>query len=563
MNLYYHLKHTLKLGRWQARRVACAWRWRPASQSSLPAVLGNAMPKSGSHLIIQVLLGLPDFAPFVNPGFPPVNRYEDNSRLPEEKMLANITRMQPGDLVSLRGPAGNSFPVEENYGRDALFVAGGIASGLLMVHYLMMGASGVQLGTRFVCASECIAHPAFKQAFIRGSARETSSTSRVPAPSGCDAGRRKLRLTAWPSAVLVAALAVHRLPAVAPAGVSVALIGLGLALLVVGRHEGRAALRFLALLVATAGWTMLRADLAGTGIAVTLVAPGKVASPYFELIRHDVIHPLFVEVDEIFHLACPASPIHYQENPIKTVKTNVMGTINMLGLAKRIRARILLASTSEVYGDAQVHPQTESYWGNVNPIGIRSCYDEGKRCAETLFFDYRRQHGLRIKVARIFNTYGPRMHPNDGRVVSNFIVQALQNKPITVYGDGSQSRSFCYVDDLIDEFPDRRVVAGALDSVASLAAEAGVAIVVHELAGIGDWNLALAGLVHSAVLEQGDTVVDLPDGSSAGLAELTARANCGRPGACSESDRTAFTAARPDWSSNCTNAVAVSRGENA
>jgi UDP-glucuronate decarboxylase len=174
------------------------------------------------------------------------------------------------------------------------------------------------------------------------------------------------------------------------------------------------------------------------------------ASPYFELIRHDVIHPLFVEVDEIFHLACPASPIHYQENPIKTVKTNVMGTINMLGLAKRIRARILLASTSEVYGDAQVHPQTESYWGNVNPIGLRSCYDEGKRVAETLMMDYHRQNKVDIRIARIFNTYGPRMAVRDGRVVSNFIVQALRGEPLTVYGDGSQTRSFCYVSDLID-----------------------------------------------------------------------------------------------------------------
>jgi len=172
--------------------------------------------------------------------------------------------------------------------------------------------------------------------------------------------------------------------------------------------------------------------------------------PFFELIRHDVIHPLFVEVDQIFHLACPASPIHYQHNPIKTVKTNVMGTINMLGLAKRIRARILLASSSEVYGDAQVHPQTEAYWGNVNPIGLRSCYDEGKRVAETLMMDYHRQNSVDIRIARIFNTYGPRMAVDDGRVVSNFIVQALKGLDLTVYGDGTQTRSFCYVSDLVD-----------------------------------------------------------------------------------------------------------------
>jgi UDP-glucuronate decarboxylase len=170
----------------------------------------------------------------------------------------------------------------------------------------------------------------------------------------------------------------------------------------------------------------------------------------FELIRHDVTFPLYIEVDQIYNLACPASPIHYQRDPVQTTKTSVHGAINMLGLAKRVRAKILQASTSEVYGDPNVHPQTEAYWGNVNPIGPRSCYDEGKRCAETLFFDYRRQHNLRIKVARIFNTYGPRMHPNDGRVVSNFIVQALLGHDITIYGDGSQTRSFCYVDDLID-----------------------------------------------------------------------------------------------------------------
>ncbi|RMF95317.1 MAG: SDR family oxidoreductase [Gammaproteobacteria bacterium] len=174
------------------------------------------------------------------------------------------------------------------------------------------------------------------------------------------------------------------------------------------------------------------------------------SSPYFELVRHDVTFPLYVEVDEIYNLACPASPIHYQFDPVQTTKTSVHGAINMLGLAKRVKAKILQASTSEVYGDPAVHPQREDYWGNVNPIGVRSCYDEGKRCAETLFFDYHRQHRLRIKVARIFNTYGPRMHPNDGRVVSNFIVQALKGEPITIYGDGQQTRSFCYVDELID-----------------------------------------------------------------------------------------------------------------
>ncbi len=177
-----------------------------------------------------------------------------------------------------------------------------------------------------------------------------------------------------------------------------------------------------------------------------------VGNPRFELMRHDVTFPLFVEIDQIYNLACPASPVHYQHDPVQTTKTSVHGAINMLGLAKRTRARIMQASTSEVYGDPQVHPQTESYWGHVNPIGIRSCYDEGKRCAETLFFDYHRQHKLQIKVARIFNTYGPRMHPNDGRVVSNFVVQALLNEPITLYGDGLQTRSFCYVDDLIDAF---------------------------------------------------------------------------------------------------------------
>jgi UDP-glucuronate decarboxylase len=175
-------------------------------------------------------------------------------------------------------------------------------------------------------------------------------------------------------------------------------------------------------------------------------------NPNFEFMRHDVTFPLYVEVDEIYNLACPASPVHYQFDPVQTVKTSVIGATNMLGLAKRTKAKIFQASTSEVYGDPEVHPQPESYWGKVNPIGIRSCYDEGKRCAETLFFDYHRQHHVNIKVARIFNTYGPRMHPNDGRVVSNFIVQALKGRDITIYGSGEQTRSFCYVDDLIDGF---------------------------------------------------------------------------------------------------------------
>lgn len=175
-----------------------------------------------------------------------------------------------------------------------------------------------------------------------------------------------------------------------------------------------------------------------------------IGNPHFELMRHDITFPLFVEVDEIYNLACPAAPIHYQYDPVQTTKTSVHGAINMLGLAKRTGAKILQASTSEVYGDPLVHPQKEDYWGHVNPIGLRSCYDEGKRCAETLFFDYHRQHKLRIKVARIFNTYGPRMHPNDGRVVSNFIVQALRGEPLTIYGEGGQTRSFCYVDDMVD-----------------------------------------------------------------------------------------------------------------
>jgi len=197
-----------------------------------------------------------------------------------------------------------------------------------------------------------------------------------------------------------------------------------------------------------AGHEVLCADNFFTGNKANIEA--LLAHPYFELIRHDVTFPLYVEVDEIYNLACPASPIHYQHDPVQTLKTSVHGAINMLGLAKRLKARILQASTSEVYGDPNVHPQPEEYWGNVNPIGPRSCYDEGKRCAETLFFDYHRQFRLPIKVARIFNTYGPRMHPNDGRVVSNFIVQALRGDPITIYGDGKQTRSFCFVSDLVE-----------------------------------------------------------------------------------------------------------------
>jgi UDP-glucuronate decarboxylase len=197
-----------------------------------------------------------------------------------------------------------------------------------------------------------------------------------------------------------------------------------------------------------ADWDVLCVDNFFTGEKRNVA--GLLASPRFELMRHDVTFPLYVEVDRIYNLACPASPVHYQHDPVQTTKTSVHGAINLLGLAKRVKARILQASTSEVYGDPEVHPQVESYWGKVNPIGPRSCYDEGKRCAETLFFDYQRQHNLDIKVVRIFNTYGPRMHPNDGRVVSNFIVQALRGEPITIYGDGRQTRSFCYVDDLIE-----------------------------------------------------------------------------------------------------------------
>jgi UDP-glucuronate decarboxylase len=205
---------------------------------------------------------------------------------------------------------------------------------------------------------------------------------------------------------------------------------------------------FLSERLVAAGHEVLCVDNFFTGTRANVAR--LIEHPMFELMRHDVTFPLYVEVDEIYNLACPASPVHYQFDPVQTTKTSVHGAINMLGLAKRVRARILQASTSEVYGDPSVHPQTEEYWGNVNPIGPRSCYDEGKRCAETLFFDYRRQHNLMIKVARIFNTYGPRMHPNDGRVVSNFVVQALKGDPITIFGDGTQTRAFCYVDDLVD-----------------------------------------------------------------------------------------------------------------
>jgi len=196
------------------------------------------------------------------------------------------------------------------------------------------------------------------------------------------------------------------------------------------------------------GCDVLSVDNFYTGVKGNIVR--LLEDPYFELLRHDITFPLYVEVDEIFNLACPASPIHYQNDPVQTTKVNVHGSINMLGLAKRLKATILQASTSEVYGNPGIHPQVETYWGNVNPIGPRACYDEGKRCAETLFFDYYRQHQLKIKVARIFNTYGPRMHPNDGRVISNFILQALRGEPITIYGSGSQTRSFCYVDDMIE-----------------------------------------------------------------------------------------------------------------
>ena len=234
-----------------------------------------------------------------------------------------------------------------------------------------------------------------------------------------------------------------------------------------------------------------------------------IGHPRFEIMRHDVTFPLYVEVDEIYNLACPASPIHYQHDPVQTTKTSVHGAINMLGLAKRLRAKILQASTSEVYGDPQVHPQREGYWGHVNPIGYRSCYDEGKRCAETLFFDYHRQHRLRIKVARIFNTYGPRMHPQDGRVVSNFIMQALAGEPITIYGDGSQTRSFCFVDDLIEglirlmETPDE--VTGPMNIGNP------VEMTIKELAeAVIDLTGSSSKLVHKA-LPQDDPIQRRPD----------------------------------------------------
>ena len=219
-------------------------------------------------------------------------------------------------------------------------------------------------------------------------------------------------------------------------------------------------------------------------------------NPRFELMRHDITFPLYVEVDEIYNLACPASPIHYQYDPVQTTKTSVHGAINMLGLAKRTGARILQASTSEIYGDPEVHPQPEDYWGRVNPVGVRSCYDEGKRCAETLFFDYRRQHGVRIKVARIFNTYGPRMHPNDGRVVSNFIVQALLGEDITIYGDGAQTRSFCYVDDLIEAMI--RLMATPDDVTGPINIGNPAEFTIHDLA---DQILQLTGSDSSIVLK--------------------------------------------------------------
>ncbi len=232
-------------------------------------------------------------------------------------------------------------------------------------------------------------------------------------------------------------------------------------------------------------------------------------SPYFESLRHDVTFPLYVEVDEIYSLACPASPIHYQFDPVQTTKTSVHGSINMLGLAKRVKAKILLASTSEVYGDPEQHPQREDYWGRVNPVGSRACYDEGKRCAETLFFDYRRQHNLQIKVARIFNTYGPRMHPNDGRVVSNFIMQALKAEPITIYGSGSQTRSFCYVDDLISALIDCMATPESFTGPVNLGNPSEIAIL--ELAEkIIDITGSTSKVVHKA-LPDDDPVRRCPD----------------------------------------------------
>ena len=241
---------------------------------------------------------------------------------------------------------------------------------------------------------------------------------------------------------------------------------------------------------------------------------GLLDNPHFELMRHDITFPLYVEVDEIYNLACPASPVHYQFDPVQTTKTSVHGAINMLGLAKRLRATILQSSTSEVYGDPDVHPQTETYWGRVNPIGLRACYDEGKRCAETLFFDYHRQHGLAIKVARIFNTYGPRMHPDDGRVVSNFIVQALNNEPITIYGKGLQTRSFCYVDDLVDGLV--RMMGSAPDFTGPVNLGNPNEITIHELA---ERILSITGARSSLVYKptpQDDPVQRCPDISIAG-----------------------------------------------
>ena len=241
---------------------------------------------------------------------------------------------------------------------------------------------------------------------------------------------------------------------------------------------------------------------------------GLLDSPYFELMRHDITFPLYVEVDEIYNLACPASPVHYQFDPVQTTKTSVHGAINMLGLAKRVRAKILQASTSEVYGDPEVHPQTEDYWGRVNTVGPRACYDEGKRCAETLFFDYHRQHGLEIKVARIFNTYGPHMHPDDGRVVSNFIVQALRNEPIEIYGKGMQTRSFCYVDDLVDGL--LRLMASESDLTGPMNLGNPNEITIHDLA---ERVLAITGSRSSIVYRpapQDDPIQRCPDISMAG-----------------------------------------------
>jgi UDP-glucuronate decarboxylase len=236
-------------------------------------------------------------------------------------------------------------------------------------------------------------------------------------------------------------------------------------------------------------------------------------NPNFEAMRHDVTFPLYVEVDEIYSLACPASPIHYQFDPVQTTKTSVIGSINMLGLAKRVKAKIFLASTSEVYGDPTIHPQRESYRGNVNPIGPRACYDEGKRCAETLFFDYHRQHGMRIKVARIFNTYGPRMHPNDGRVVSNFIVQALKGQPITVYGDGKQTRAFCYVDDLVEGF--LRLMATPDDTTGPINLGNPVEMTVRELAERVIAMIGSRSKIETRPLPADDPVQRCPDISQA------------------------------------------------